>query len=168
MGVQYNEFGGAVPFSLSVVAHNGDFEVLECRVRIAFLTVAVTIFSRRGSSSTHALRDISTTGLSVFATTLRGREYVVKCLPLPELDFEDAFRRAVTEYCLLRVASDLRVGPHVGGVFGFDLILSDGCLEFVMERCYPVGSWKDTEGLSLRNKLWALHLLHVVHVDIKP
>ena len=157
-----------MPFALSVVAHNGDFEVLECKVRIAFLTVVVTIFNRRGISRTHTLSDISTTELSIFIATLRGRDFVIKCLPLPELDFEDAFRQAVTEYCLLKVAADLRVGPRVGGIFGFDLILSDGCIEFAMERCYPVGPWNKTEGFALQKKLWTLHLLRIVHMDIKP
>jgi hypothetical protein len=38
---------------------------------------------------------------------------------------------------LLKLASNLKIGPSISNNIGFDLIVYDSCIEFVTEKCIP-------------------------------
>jgi hypothetical protein len=50
----------------------------------------------------------------------------------------DEFAKALKEYCCLKIASGLGVGPRLPRPEGFDLILHSNCIEFSMENCSPL------------------------------
>ena len=61
----------------------------------------------------------------------------VKCFSTED-DFEKAVATVIKEYCLLKIASILRVGPRLPKLFGFDIVVFEKCIEFSMECCYEV------------------------------
>jgi hypothetical protein len=45
------------------------------------------------------------------------------------------FAKILKEYCCLKIASGLGVGPLLPRPERFDLIIYDNCIEFSMENC---------------------------------
>jgi serine/threonine protein kinase len=57
----------------------------------------------------------------------------VKCFSFLEGGPAEAFAKALKEFCFLKIASGLGVGPKLGSSIGFDLLISQNCVEFAME-----------------------------------
>jgi serine/threonine protein kinase len=63
--------------------------------------------------------------------------------------------------------SELKIGPKVKKLCGFDLIVHEDCLEFSTEICEKQNI--DQEGASdLKESLQTMHMLKFIHRDIKP
>lgn len=75
---------------------------------------------------------------------------------------------AIKEYCLLKIASILGVGPKLNNMFGFDLVVYDECIEFCMEECTLFDTITERQSEDLTRKMQILHELQIVHLDIKP
>ena len=76
---------------------------------------------------------------TIFFTGHRRQDMVVKCYPFePYQEISDVFAVALKEYCLMKIASGLGVGPRTMQHGGFDLILTKKCVEFGMEKCMEI------------------------------
>lgn len=64
---------------------------------------------------------------------------------------------------MLKIASLLGVGPQIGALFGFDLIIFKECIEFCMEKCHPLLFMDKLMVDTLWNKLVMMHSLGIVH-----
>ncbi len=42
---------------------------------------------------------------------------------------------AIIEYCMYKLCSALKIGPHTPAYFGFDLLIFNSTVEFSMEKC---------------------------------
>lgn len=73
----------------------------------------------------------------------------------------------IKEYALLKITSTLNVGPRIDNVFGFDIVVSSDSFNFCMEYC-DIGTLHSEEAIDLEKKLYLLHQMHIVHLDIKP
>ena len=64
---------------------------------------------------------------------------VCKCFERPKAFVEDSelniLKNAIEEYCILKLASHLKVGPKVHGIMGYDIVVYFDCIEFSMEMC---------------------------------
>jgi hypothetical protein len=67
---------------------------------------------------------------------------VIKCINIPESHFAAAFPRVIKEFCLLKIAAILNVGPQLNNIFGFDIVVFKDCAEFCMERCILINEFK--------------------------
>jgi serine/threonine protein kinase len=69
------------------------------------------------------------------------------------------------------IAGLLEIGPKVVNPFGFDLIVSRKCIEFFIERVslaqYHLENMH-SKFEQIKSSLFNLHLLKIVHNDIKP
>lgn len=80
----------------------------------------------------------------------------------------------VFEFAINKICSALRIGPRVGGKTPlFDLVCSNDSIEYYMEKCsHKVIKTEQysVERLKRRLKycLRVMHLLQLVHNDIKP
>jgi hypothetical protein len=83
-------------------------------------------------SQTHLLKDISDTSASVFVNPELLPSSVVKCTPLKDGPFAETFLRVAKEFSILKIASELEVGPKLSKIFGFDLVVCEECIEFCM------------------------------------
>lgn len=61
----------------------------------------------------------------------------------------------------------MKVGPAANQLFGFDLVVFDGCVEFAMEHCERIEDLSEETEHQLKVKLFDLHSLSLVHMDIK-
>jgi serine/threonine protein kinase len=93
---------------------------------------------------------------------------IIKCINITEENFETGFARVVKEFCLLKVAAILKVGPQLSNLFGFDIVVFKDCAEFCMEQCRPIYEFSAAMMWALKLKLRSLHCLNIVHLDIKP
>lgn len=69
------------------------------------------------------------------------------------------------------IAGLLEIGPKVVNPFGFDLIVSRKCIEFFIERVsLPQYHLENMHSKfdEIKKSLFNLHLLNIVHNDIKP
>jgi serine/threonine protein kinase len=65
--------------------------------------------------------------------------------------------------------SALKIGPKLCNEFGFDLYLSENEAFFFIEPCKTEFRRLTSEGeLGLKRALKEMHLLSIVHKDIKP
>lgn len=65
------------------------------------------------------------------------------------------------------------VGPYVEHGRSFDLFITDGHIEFLMERCEPINFRKISMSAErFKHRISAclrkMHRLHLLHKDIKP
>lgn len=67
----------------------------------------------------------------------------------------------------MSVASALKIGPKIRPIFGFDLIVASNGLYFCMDLC-EINHVQAEEKMELAEKLFLLHQLQIVHLDIKP
>jgi hypothetical protein len=61
-------------------------------------------------------------------------EIVIKCIKIPKGNFATIFPRVIKEFCLLKIAAILKIGPQLSNIFGFDIVVFNDCAEFCMER----------------------------------
>ena len=100
---------------------------------------------------------------------------VIKCYQIDKPDdSKNVFATALKQFCLLKVASGLGVGPKLMKHGEYDIIFSQRCLEFAMEQCQEVYSIITKENkecdyqAELTKKLKILHTFQFIHLDIKP
>lgn len=62
--------------------------------------------------------------------------------------------------------SATEIGPQIFKRSGFDIILFQNCIEFEMELCSEIKINTVINDLNLN--LFKMHLLKIVHSDIKP
>lgn len=78
---------------------------------------------------------------AVFVTP---KKEAIKCFSfLENLTFTEAFGQALKEFCLFKIASGLDCGPSMNSSLGFDLIISQSCVEFAMEQCFPIKNYSE-------------------------
>lgn len=94
------------------------------------------------------------------------RPYAIKTIKFIETAFENTFKELIKEYFLLKIASALRIGPSIGNIFDFNIIVYWNCFDFSMEFCY--GESSKAISLSLKIILSIFHHFNIVHMDIKP
>jgi len=76
---------------------------------------------------------------------------------------------AIREYCFLKIAEQLRVGPELTTGLRFDAYCFTDYFCFGMEMCENyLYSGKTTIQKDLMLNLKLLHSYHIVHFDIKP
>ena len=70
---------------------------------------------------------------------------------------------------MAKLFSCLGIGPQISNFLGFDLVIYDGTIEFVMENCQDFNPLihKSYDYSSLIPKLALMHSLGFVHCDIK-
>jgi serine/threonine protein kinase len=68
---------------------------------------------------------------------------------------------------LLKVCSDLVIGPQVEKYFGFDMLMFSECVEFAMEYCQPI-CFSNFKPEQLYEALAVMHRFQLIHNDIKP
>lgn len=90
----------------------------------------------------------------------------LKCISFKEENFATVFKNTLAEYFVMKIASILEVGPMIKPPFGFDIIIYRNCLEFTMEFCPCIE--KDSLESDLKIALSKLHVLRLIHYDIKP
>jgi hypothetical protein len=122
----------------------------------------------KGKSPAHSLLNLSSTNAAVFKDSAALEGAVVKCLPLKDKPFPSQLVTAIKEYSLFKIAAILGAGPRLCNIFGFDMIVHEDCIEFCMEECVSLIPENASLGLQLKTKLQRLHLLQIVHLDIKP
>jgi hypothetical protein len=69
---------------------------------------------------------------SLYKIDLKRQELIIKCI---KIKHKLTRGEAIKEWFLLKICSVLRVGPHISGYLGFDLIMHQDCVEFAMEAC---------------------------------
>ena len=75
-----------------------------------------------------------------------------------------AIKKAIEEYSLYLIASNLKIGPKITRLFGFDLIVYENCIEFSMEKCSkPL----DLDKNEILHHIKVFHELKIIHGDIK-
>jgi serine/threonine protein kinase len=112
--------------------------------------------------------NMSSTNAAVFKDSAALEGAVVKCLPLKDKSFISQLVTAIKEYSLFKIAAILGSGPRLCSLFGFDMIVHEDCIEFCMEECVSLIAENASLSLQLKSKLQRLHLLQIVHLDIKP
>lgn len=118
-------------FFISTLSHTLNYEAVRLSVQITHITIEIVILNVKGSSPTHSLQNLSQTKASIFKLS-SNKNHIIKCLTFPHVPFEDQLAMAIKEYCLLKIASILGVGPKLKNLFGFDLVVYDECIEFCM------------------------------------
>ena len=69
---------------------------------------------------------------------------------------------------MLKIAAALKVGPKIIKNFGFDIAVFKDSFAFGMEFC-EMSNYKLNGSFELlRRKLHLLHILGLVHLDLKP
>lgn len=77
------------------------------------------------------------------------------------------------EFAIAKLCSMFELGPKILNPYGFDIVCYRNCAEFCMERCLP---WEVSYGdmnksameTRLKHCMKVMHLLGIVHRDIKP
>lgn len=77
------------------------------------------------------------------------------------------------EFAIAKLCSVFKIGPMIDPYPGFDVICFKDCIEFYMEKCEPFSyrqEYARFDSISNRLKfcLRVLHILRIVHKDIKP
>lgn len=69
---------------------------------------------------------------------------------------------------MLKIAAALKIGPKIIKNFGFDIVIFKDNFAFGMEFC-EMNNYKINATFELlRRKLHLLHILRLVHLDLKP
>ena len=81
---------------------------------------------------------------------------------------EEGILRVIEDYCFSKLFSCLGIGPRVSDFMGFDLVLYDGSVEYLIEKCEKIFLLLDKEAISksLKKKLALMHSIGIVHRDI--
>jgi hypothetical protein len=109
------------------------------------------------------------------------KEFVIKCITKTSINNNDYAANSknkqvilieiLKEYMIAYIAGVLDIGPKVINPFGFDLIVSRKCIEFFIEKVSLPQFDLDNMHLKfdeIKQSLFSLHLLNIVHNDIKP
>ena len=64
--------------------------------------------------------------------------------------------------------SELKVGPKIKKDFGFDIVVYSKMIMFAMEYCSQGQQFTLKTEEDLKQSLAVMHLLNIVHLDIKP
>ena len=72
---------------------------------------------------------------TLYKIQLKRQEFIIKCI---EIKHKLAREEALKEWFLLKICSVLRMGPHISGYLGFDIIMHEDCVEFAMELCEEI------------------------------
>ena len=84
----------------------------------------VNIFVEDRISKTHELACCSyMNGARVYLSPLNEANVAIKCFPYENNKLVETFALVLKEYCCLKIASGLGVGPETPKVFGFDIII---------------------------------------------
>ena len=88
-------------------------------------------------SKTHKTKsEFSQKNRTLYKIQLNYQELIIKCI---EIKHHKLLRElAIREWFLLKICSVLRVGPHISGYLGFDIIMHEDCVEFAMEVCEEI------------------------------
>jgi serine/threonine protein kinase len=142
-------------------------------VKIGHLTFkSITVACVQGESPSHKIGFCSTGGFSsVYFALYYGRYLAFKCYPIKEdSETEVVLSRAIHEYCMLKLASNLKMGPYVQNFIGVDVVIYETCIEFAMEMGEGLQRREQFDGLGedLLASLLQMHRVKMLHLDIKP
>lgn len=153
--------------------HTKNYEFVDVEARIGrFLFKHITIISIEGESPTHKILNKNSGNFcSVYHCECERTDVAFKCFEKTDQSDLNVLEKAIEEYCVLRLASHLRVGPKAFDALGFGIVVYAHCVEFAMESCesFPANYVEaiDSIDTQLRQNLLRLHALRVVHHDIK-
>jgi len=74
------------------------------------------------------LPNIKSTFATIFKFRTDNNRAVIKCFEFTEESTDNKIANAIKEYCLMKIASILKIGPKIIKIFGFDLVVSDHCI----------------------------------------
>ena len=87
-------------------------------------------------SKTHKTKsEYSQNSRTLYRISLNCQEFIIKCIEIKNKLLREL---AIKEWFLLKICSVVRVGPHISGYLGFDLIMLEDCIEFAMELCEEI------------------------------
>ncbi len=138
-----------------------------------YYSLEVKIINSKQKSFFHNCDCLSGSHGKVYVMENEGNHFVVKCMTIAkgqedEEDKSDRKIRALKEYFIARIASAVAVGPHIKNYLGFDLFFYQNCIEFALEKCSPLKEVGPKNIDNLKNMLFKMHLMKIVHFDIKP
>lgn len=89
-----------------------------------------------------------------------------------QANFSD-LETVLQEFAIAKVCSMFGIGPKILNPYGFDVVCYRNCAEFCMERCLPWSYGYSSEDKKLMERrlkycVYIMHLLRIVHKDIKP
>lgn len=159
--------------SLKIIGHTLNYEIVHIEAKIGHLTFkSITVACVQEESPSHRIGFCSNGGFSsVYFGLYHGRYLAFKCYPIKEdAETEAVLSRAIHEYCMLKLASNLKVGPYVQNFIGADVVVYENCVEFAMEMGEGLRGREQLDGLreDLLAGLLQMHRVKMLHLDIKP
>lgn len=155
---------------LSVCILETDFESMKVSLHYGFLKmVCFVIFCKLPQKllSRLPLLGMGSFG-KVYEFEVDGCAYTLKSIEEKVTHYREISLSFYKEFFITCLADELGVGPRVFPVFGYDIIITEGCVMFAMEKCEPikpnsVGSFKR----EMEESLQKMHSHKFVHLDIK-
>lgn len=64
---------------------------------------------------------------------------------------------AIKEWTILKICSVLQCSPRMENYLGFDMIIYEDCIQFVMEKGESINEIDETQGKLLKEQLRIMH-----------
>jgi hypothetical protein len=107
-------------FQLSIVLQSINREVITYKVRWLTFEISIRTINIRGGNIHHG----GEVGKGAFGTIRAGEfnkeKFVIKCVPITS---DKSRIRAIREYLLMKVCSNMQIGPKVSSYLGFDMLM---------------------------------------------
>jgi hypothetical protein len=145
------------------------FAFYRLHVRLAHFKLTLSVLRHHAKNPLAAENGKPGGYASVYFVRLSNRKMCLKSLPFPvETSRQTIFERAVREFSILKICAAMGCAPLLDGFLGFDIVVYDDCLQYVMERGKPFGDMSAEHRAGLRSRLQLMHDFRIVHLDIKP
>jgi serine/threonine protein kinase len=142
---------------------------MEAKVNIGHFQLVLLILNVEGRSPLSDVRpsDCGSFG-KIYFKKFNEENVAVKSFFFDDQNKNQVIEAVIKECSLLKISSVLKCAPAVGRGIGFDILVYDDCIQFLMEKGLKVTSLNKKDSLDLFNCLAKLHAFKIIHFDIKP